>query len=439
MTPFGAPAPRTHARHKVVALVIALGVITYVDRACISTLTPTIMARFSLTKVQMGFVFSSFALAYAAFGIPAAWILDRKGVRTILTRMVLWWSAFMIATGAALGYPSLLAARFLFGMGEAGAWPAMALTFSRWIPRPERGRIQGAFFAASHFAGGITPFLVAALLPYFSWRAIFASFGVVGFIWAATWHHWFRDEPADHPGVNAAELAHIAPGDENLIKRQTGWAFWRSLLRSRSLLALCVIYFPNSFVFYFCITWLPTYLSERFGLTVKTLSFFAGLPLILSLFGDLFGGFTTDRMTARFGLRVGRCGVGGTAYLVAGAALLLAPMSHHAFLAASLIALATAAGNFALAPAWTTCIELGCENAAVVGAAMNTSGQIGSLICPLVVAYALKWYASWDISIYIMGTLYLIGAVAWCVIRPRDRILRPGESQSAALSRPELR
>src|SRR5580658_1881529 len=127
MTSSGAPAPRTRARHKVAALVIALGVITYVDRACISTLTPTIMSRFSLTKVQMGFVFSSFALAYAAFGIPAAWILDRKGVRTILTRMVLWWSAFMIATGAALGYSSLLAARFLFGMGEAGAWPAMAL------------------------------------------------------------------------------------------------------------------------------------------------------------------------------------------------------------------------------------------------------------------------------------------------------------------------
>src|SRR5271170_8233801 len=106
MTSSGAPAPRTHARHKVAALIIILGVITYIDRACISTLTPTIMARFSLTKVQMGFVFSAFALAYASFGIPAAWILDRKGARTVLTRMVVWWSVFMIATGAAMGYTS---------------------------------------------------------------------------------------------------------------------------------------------------------------------------------------------------------------------------------------------------------------------------------------------------------------------------------------------
>jgi MFS transporter, ACS family, glucarate transporter len=428
----GFPAVQTRIRYKVAALVIVLGVITYVDRACISTLTPTIMARFSLTKVQMGYVFSAFALAYASFGIPAAWILDRKRVRFVLTRMVVWWSVFMFATGAALGFTSLLLSRFMFGVGEAGAWPAMALTFSRWIPRSERGRVQGAFFAASHFSGGITPFLVTILLPYMSWRAIFAFFGVFGFVWAAIWRSWFRDEPSEHPEVNAAELAHISPGKENRIQRQTGWAFWRSLLRSRSLLALCVIYFPNSFVFYFCITWLPTYLSEQFGLTLKTLSFFAGLPLILSLFGDLFGGFTTDRMTAKFGLRIGRCGVGGVAYLVAGTSISLAPLFHQAMAAACLIALATAAGNFALAPAWATCIELGQENAAVVSAAMNTSGQIGSLICPLVVAYALKWYASWDISLHIMGALYLIGVVAWWAIRPSDRILRTGELQSPA-------
>jgi len=343
--------------------------------------------------------------------------------------MVVWWSAFMIATGAALGYASLLITRFLFGMGEAGAWPGMAKTFSRWIPRSERGRIQGTFFAGSHLAGGLTPFLVVALLPLMSWRAMFASFGILGFIWAAAWHLWFRNEPGEHPGVNAAELAHIAPGKESHLPRHTGWAFWKSLFGNRSLLALCVMYFPNSFVFYFCITWLPTYLREQHGMTLKTLSFFTGLPLFLSIFGDLLGGFTTDRVTARLGLRAGRCGVGGAAYLIAGIAMLLAPLAHQGMLAASLIALATASGVFALAPAWATCIELGQENAAIVGGVMNTASQVGSLLCPLIVAYALKWYGSWNLSIYLMGVLFLIGAVAWYIVRPTDRILRPGESQ----------
>jgi nitrate/nitrite transporter NarK len=137
-------------------------------------------------------------------------------------------------------------------------------------------------------------------------------------------------------------------------------------------------------------------------------------------------------MTAKFGLRIGRCGVGGAAYLVAGIAISLAPLFHRAIPAACLIALATAAGNFALAPAWATCIELGQENSAVVSAVMNTSGQVGSLICPLLVAYVLKWYGSWNISLHIMGGLYLIAVVAWWAIRPRDRILRPGETQSPA-------
>ena len=421
--PMSARPSRT--RFKVMGLMMAFGMITYLDRACISTLAPTITAEFALTKVQMGYVFSAFALAYAAFELPTAWLIDRRGPRVMVTRIVIWWSAFTMATGAALGYASLLATRFLFGVGEAGAWPGVARTFSRWIPRSERGRVQGTFFAGSHFASGMTPFLVAALLHFLPWRAIFVCFGLLGLVWAAIWRTWFRDDPSEHASVNAAELAHIVAGRDAPAPHPHGWAFWRGVLGNRSMLALCVMYFPNSFVFYFCITWLPTYLSEQHHFAASQLSFFAGLPLLLSVPADLFGGVTTDWITARFGLRAGRCGVGGVAYLVAGIALLVAPLAPQPMLAASLIALATAASMFSLAAAWGTCIELGRENAAVVGATMNTAGQIGALLCPLIVAYALKWYGSWNISLYLMGGLFLIGAAAWAVIRPHERIFPP--------------
>jgi ACS family glucarate transporter-like MFS transporter len=414
--------PPTRARFKVTGLVLALGMITYLDRACIATLAPDISAEFSLSKVQMGYVFSAFALAYALFEIPTARLLDRRGARRVLTRIVTWWSAFTLATGATVGYASLLVTRFLFGAGEAGAWPGVARTFARWIPRAERGRAQGLFFASAHFAGGVTPYIVVKLLPVLSWRGIFFCFGLLGLLWAAAWHTWFRDEPADHPAVNEAELAHIIAGREVPVPPPGGWTFWKSLLGNRSLLALCVMYFPNSFIFYFCITWLPTYLREQHGFATQTLVFFTGLPLILSVFADMFGGLTTDWLTARFGLRVGRCGVGGVAYLLAGSALLLTPLAPQPMLAASLIAIATAASMFSLAAAWGSCIDLGQENAAVVSAAMNTAGAIGSFLCPLIVAYSLKWYASWNVSIYLMGVLFLIGAAAWCVIQPQQRI-----------------
>ncbi len=121
--------------------------ITYLDRACIATLAPGIVRDLGLSTVQMGYVFTVFQLAYALFEIPTAWWADRKGTRSVLSRIVLWWSFLTAATGAAFSYPVLLAIRFLFGMGEAGAWPCVARTFSRWIPARERGRVQGIFFA----------------------------------------------------------------------------------------------------------------------------------------------------------------------------------------------------------------------------------------------------------------------------------------------------
>src|SRR4029077_8214687 len=128
----------------------------------------------------MSLVFSIFALAYAGFEVVSAWWGERIGPRRILTRIVLWWSCFTIATGAAWSYSSLLVVRFLFGAGEAGAWPNAALAFSRWTPAPERGRAQGFFFAAAHLSGGLTPLLVAAARPVMSWRAIFAACGALG-------------------------------------------------------------------------------------------------------------------------------------------------------------------------------------------------------------------------------------------------------------------
>src|SRR3989339_95750 len=150
----------TRARYWVVGLAVLLAMVTYMDRACISTLAPDISRDLSLSKTQMGYVFSAFALAYAIFEIPTAWWADRMGTRNVLTRIVVWWSAFTMATAGAFNYTSLLVTRFLFGMGEAGAWPSVARTFSRWIPRSERGTIQGIFFMGAHAAGGLTPLLV---------------------------------------------------------------------------------------------------------------------------------------------------------------------------------------------------------------------------------------------------------------------------------------
>jgi MFS transporter, ACS family, glucarate transporter len=406
----------------VVAFAISLAMVTYLDRACIATLAPEIMRDLDLSKAQMSWVYSAFALSYAIFEIPTAWWADRSGTRRVLTRIVLWWSTFTMATAAAFNFASMLTLRFLFGAGEAGAWPCVARTFSRWIPLVERGRVQGIFFSGAHLAGGLTPMIALTLSGVFGWRAVFIAFGLIGIVWAVAWHRWFRNDPSEHPAVNPAETAVIVAGRAVPVTTHEGWAYWKRLLGHRNTLALCLSYIPNSCAFYFCITWLPTYLKEKHSFAALSLGFFAGLPLIVSVLGDLFGGVATDWGVRKFGLRFGRAGISGFGNLVAGICMISAAFVHHPIAAISLISAAVASTMFTLGATWSTCIDIGGRHVSVVSAAMNTAGQIGSFFCPPLVTALLAHYGDWNAPVLAIGGLFLFGALCWTVIDPRDRV-----------------
>src|SRR5438045_987723 len=213
----------TFVRFGVVAFAVALSMVTYLDRVCISTVAKDIRHDLSLSEQQMGYVFSAFSIAYVIFEIPTAAWADRRGTRRVLTRIVVWWSTLTMATAASMGYGTILAIRFLFGAGEAGAWPCVASTFSRWIPAKERGTVQGIFFAGAHLSGGLTPMLVIFLAARVGWRGVFVVFGLVGFVWAIAWRLWYRDDPAEHPQVNAAELELIRLGRRPAGSHSAGW------------------------------------------------------------------------------------------------------------------------------------------------------------------------------------------------------------------------
>jgi ACS family glucarate transporter-like MFS transporter len=412
----------TRIRYRAAGFLLLLAAVTYLDRVCISVLAPDIARDLSLTKVQMSWVFAAFAIAYAGFEIVSAWWGERVGPRLILTRIVTWWSCFHIATAFAWGYSSLLAIRFLFGAGEAGAWPNAALAVSRWTPIRERGRVQGFFFAAAHLTGGLTPLLVVALLPFMSWRAIFALTGAVGFVWVAAWYRWFRDEPRDHPGVNAAEAELIESERRVATHKHGGRDVWRALATSSNVWFLCLAYFSNSYGSYFVMTWLPTYLIEQRGFQKGSLSFFSGLPLLLSVLGDIGGGSVTDFMTRRFGLRVGRSAVAVAGYALAGAAMFASVFSVTPAVAASLIAVAVAASMFTLSASWAACMDIGGEHTAVLSASMNTSGQIGSILSPVVAGWVVTRFSNWQAPLLIMGGLYLLSAVLWMLVDPRKHL-----------------
>src|SRR5512143_953378 len=166
-----APAARrqrsaTRVRHGVLGFTLALTAIAYLDRVCISMAAPAMKVELGISDVQMGWVFSAFTFAYALFEVPSGWLADRFGARLMLTRVVVWWSAMTAATGAVTGIGSLIAVRFLFGVGEAGCFPSMARAYARWLPVRERGRAFGLTLMAGALGGAATQPLVVALLEW---------------------------------------------------------------------------------------------------------------------------------------------------------------------------------------------------------------------------------------------------------------------------------
>jgi len=427
--------PATRVRGRVLAFAFLLAVVTYLDRICISAAAPFIMEDLHLTVLQMSAVSSAFTLAYSLFEIPSGWLGDVKGPRRVLTRIVLWWSAFTMMTGAARGFQSLLTIRFLFGAGEAGAFPNIARSFSRWFPIRERGRANGVMFLGSRMGGMLSAPIALLLVTRWGWRASFVFFGLLGLAWSAAWFAWYRDRPEDHPAVSREELAWIQQdgssqtglGAEGAGLRAEGAGHeggtpWAALLRSRNLYAICAMYFAFGYGLYFYFTWLPTYLIKVLGFSLFSGGLFAALPFLLAGIADLVGGWLTDYWTRRQGLRAGRCYLGFAAFLTCAAFLFESTLVVSPVLKAVLIAMALASADLALGACWAVPIDIAPDHAGVITGFMNTLGNIGGLIGPLVVGVAVDRWQSWTFPFYITALVYAGGAVAWLIVDPTTPI-----------------
>src|SRR5215467_9682620 len=377
----------TRGRFSLLRLTLALSIITYLDRVAISSAALTMRGELHLSAVQMGWVFSAFTFAYAFFEIPSGWLGDVIGPRKVLARIVLWWSAFTMATGLAWNFASLLAARFLFGVGEAGAFPNISRSFAKWFPLRERGSAHGVVFMGTRLGGAIAPPIVAWLMGSLGWRQSFFIFGGIGVIWCVFWLKWFRDDPAAHPSVNAQELETIQKGIASNERHSLKW----SELLSVNLLFICLMYFCNGYTLYFNLTWLPTYLREVRGFSVQQAGNIAGIVLLTGATMTATGGWLTDRLVKTYGLKIGRS-IGVVTLPLSGLILIAAARAHDPVSAAVLLALTLGVADLNTGACWAMCHDVGGENAGTVTGCMNTFGNIGGALSPLVVGYAVQWW-----------------------------------------------
>lgn len=415
----------SRARRNVLWLIFSLAVITYLDRLAISAAAPAITREFGFTPSEMGRIFSAFTLAYALFEIPSGWLGDAIGARKALLRIVLCWSAFTMLTGAAAGFLSLVLVRFLFGAGEAGAFPNIARAVSRWFPHGEQGRALSAAFLGLAVGASLTTPLVFKLMAWQNWRWVFVEFGLLGVLWGVIWYRWYRDRPEEHPAVNAAELEVIRSGQtQAALTGHSRQVPWKKLLRSTNLAYICGMYFAYGYGLYFYVTWLPTYLLTARGFSTTYAGLFSALPWLLGAGAFWLGGWATDWLVRRTdSLRLGRSGVGAFGYTVSALALVAVARTEDRVLAACLLAVAASFQMMTCSAAWSVCLDVGRRNAGVVTGFMNTVGNLGGTATPLVVGYAVERWGSWSLPFYVTAGVFAFGVLMWLLVDPRRSVL----------------
>lgn len=409
----------TRVRYGVLWFACTLAGITYLDRLCFGSAQAHIRDALGLSSVdELAGAFAAFSLAYAAFEVPTGWLGDVFGPRATLIRIVLWWSFFTAVTAfvgiiPGFGLTALVVARFLFGVGEAGAFPNITRALHNWFPAVERGMAQGYVWMSSRIVGGLTPLIWTSLVLWISlsWRMAFVVFGLAGVFWCVAFARRFRNHPDEVSRVNEAEQALIRGNDSTATQAAHARVPWRRLLASGNLWALCIMYFMMAYGWYFNVNYLPAYLEEMHGLNKGSLlgdtfakesrvggffeevlwALFKGGPLLLGAAGCILGGWLTDWFIRRTGnRRWGRRIFGMIGHSICVPLYLYCIVAPSAWSFAIALALTGFFNDLAIGSAWATCQDIGRRHSAIVAGCMNTIGNLGGFASAAIVGKLLR-------------------------------------------------
>ncbi|WP_165251295.1 MFS transporter [Paludisphaera soli] len=422
----------TRVRFGVLAFLAAMTFVLYLDRVCIGQAAPAMQEELGISDTRMGWVFSAFSLSYVLFEVPTGRWGDRYGSRGVLTRIVVWWSVFTALTGVAGGLMTLLAVRFLFGAGEAGALPNSARVLRVWFSDADRGRAQGIVATSMMLGGTFAPVVSQRLIDQLGWRGTFWAFGLVGLAWAAAFYWWFRDDPGSHPAANEAERRLIAEGRKGEDVSTTHAPIpWPLVFRSPDVWLLGLAMVTMAGIYNLLISWYPKYLQQARGVSAGDSAWYSSLVLGAGAVGCLLGGWLTDRLTrGPAGRRWGR-----TLQAVLGAALAAGALAGSLSvdsprLSAWLVALALFGVQVQVPAWWAAATQVSGRHVGALFGLMNMIGNVGGIISPTF----LGWFvdsmkaagrsgrAQWDPGFWIYVGVALVGMVLWLLIDPRRAV-----------------
>ncbi len=408
-------------RYKMVFATFILAMIVLLDRILLSVAKEPVAESLSLNDKQMGWAMSVFALGYALFQTPAGMFADKFGARKVLTAVVTIWSVFTALTGAVFNFISLIIIRFIFGAGEAGAFPGMARAIYSWIPLQERGIVNGINFSGGRIGAAISLPFVAWLLDLVGWRMTFVLLGAIGLLWGLAWYLWFRDEPENHKSVKPEELQYIdqhrdKKKDVNVKINVT------KLFTSKTLWLLMGQYFASNFTFFFCLTWLFPHLKVKYNLDAIEAGLYSSAPLIFGALGNWCSGFMVDWIYKRKKWSLSRKLPAILGFLLASIGIVSSTYMTDVTGAMVFLSLAIFGADMTLSPSWSTCVDVGKQFSGAVSGTMNMAGNIGSFVTALAFPYMLEFTGSEIPFFFLAAGLNMLAVVLWMFVKPEKQL-----------------
>ena len=296
---------------------------------------------------------------------------------------------------------------------------------ARWFPKTETGRAQSFIWGAGRIGGALSPLIVVPVAVAFGWRASFWVMGGIGLVWAVVWYIWFRDFPHEKAGVSADELTEIE-ATRSFQGREAGERHaipWRAIFRNRNMWAIMLMFHFYMYGAYFFTGWLPTYLQDGRQFREDQMAIFATLPFVLGAIGCFTGGYASDWLSKRYGLKFGRRIVGLVGMFASSVVMLAAAMTTNNQTAALLLALGMAFKDLTLPVSFAVCVDVGRSRSGTVSGAMNMAGQMGAFFLGILFGKIVDATGDYNYPLYLIAFLLLCSSLLWLVIDPTKEVV----------------
>lgn len=407
--------------NQVLAILCLMYLVLYVDRVNIATVGPQMSADLGLSNTQFGLAVSAFSYPYAFIQLFGGWVSDRFGTRWTLVGCGLIVVVSTAMIGLVGGLASLFALRLALGFGEGFAFPTATRAMASWMPSSRWGWGQGVTHAAARLANALTPPVVVALMAYATWRGAFLILGLGSLVWVLPWAVIARDDPSQHPGVTAEELAALP--SEEVPPKVPWWAL------ARRISPVTAVDFCYGWTLWAFLTWLPTFFLKNFHLDLKHSALFSAGVLLGGVLGDTVGGLLSDRIYRKTGnLLAARRNVIILGMLGAFVFLLPVVLTRALMTVAICLSLACFFSELVVAPIWAVPMDIAPRYAGTASGMMNFGFGLAGILSPLVFGALLDWTGGWAAPFCGSIALLVVGAALAFFMRP-DRPFEPVPSR----------